>query len=93
MTIAQVFDYRAPETLDEALRILADHVGDVRVLAGGTDLVAWLRDEAVAPDLVVDHQANRGSRRASSMKGTLSRLVRWLPSPISSDSEIVHRLP
>jgi carbon-monoxide dehydrogenase medium subunit len=33
---------------------LADHPGSVRVLAGGTDLVAWLRDDAVAPDLVVD---------------------------------------
>ena len=54
MTIAQVFDYQRPETLDEVLQILADHRGDVRVLAGGTDLVAWLRDEAVAPDLVVD---------------------------------------
>ncbi len=54
MTIAQVFDYQRPDTLDEALQILADHRGDVRVLAGGTDLVAWLRDEAVAPDLVVD---------------------------------------
>lgn len=54
MTIAQVFDYQRPQTLDEALQILADQRGDVRLLAGGTDLVAWLRDEAVAPDLVVD---------------------------------------
>jgi len=54
MTIAQVFDYERPETLDEALEILVGHAGDVRVLAGGTDLIAWLRDEAVAPDLVVD---------------------------------------
>ena len=54
MTIAQVFDYQRPETLDEAAQILAAHGGDVRVLAGGTDLVAWLRDEVVAPDLLVD---------------------------------------
>jgi CO/xanthine dehydrogenase FAD-binding subunit len=54
MTIAQVFDYQRPETLDEAAQILATHGGDVRVLAGGTDLVAWLRDEVVAPDLLVD---------------------------------------
>jgi carbon-monoxide dehydrogenase medium subunit len=54
MTIAQVFDYQRPQTLDEALKILADHQGDVQVLAGGTDLVAWLRDEAIAPDLLVD---------------------------------------
>ncbi|MGZ8784680.1 MAG: FAD binding domain-containing protein, partial [Acidimicrobiia bacterium] len=54
MTIAQVFDYQRPATLDEAAQMLAAHGGDVRVLAGGTDLVAWLRDEAVAPDLLVD---------------------------------------
>ena len=54
MTIAQVFDYQRPETLDEAVQILAGHTGDVQVLAGGTDLVAWLRDETVAPDLLVD---------------------------------------
>ena len=38
----------------EATKYLADHPGSVRVLAGGTDLVAWLRDDAIAPDLVVD---------------------------------------
>ncbi len=54
MTIAQVFDYQRPETLDEAVRMLSGHAGEVRVLAGGTDLVAWLRDEAIAPDLLVD---------------------------------------
>ncbi|MDH5615609.1 MAG: xanthine dehydrogenase family protein subunit M, partial [Acidimicrobiia bacterium] len=54
MTIAQVFDYQRPESLEQAVQMLAEHGGDVRVLAGGTDLVAWLRDEAVAPDLLVD---------------------------------------
>lgn len=54
MVIAHEFEYRRPTTLAEATRVLADHPGSVRVLAGGTDLVAWLRDDAVAPDLVVD---------------------------------------
>ncbi len=52
--IAKEFEYRRPTTLEEATQILVDHPGSVRVLAGGTDLVAWLRDDAVAPDLVVD---------------------------------------
>lgn len=52
--IAQEFEYQRPATIEEATRILADHPGEVRVLAGGTDLVAWLRDDAVAPDLLVD---------------------------------------
>ena len=52
--IANEFEYRRPTTLPEATKYLAEHPGSVRVLAGGTDLVAWLRDDAVAPDLVVD---------------------------------------
>ncbi len=52
--IAKEFEYRRPATLGEATHLLADHPGSVRVLAGGADLVAWLRDDAVAPDLVVD---------------------------------------
>ncbi|MCL1692493.1 MAG: xanthine dehydrogenase family protein subunit M [Actinomycetia bacterium] len=54
MVIANEFDYRRPVTLAEATEILANHSGSVRILAGGTDLVAWLRDDAIAPDLVVD---------------------------------------
>ena len=54
MTIAAEFTYVRPDTLEEAVGILAEHPGDARVLAGGTDLVAWLRDEAITPDVVVD---------------------------------------
>lgn len=53
--IAKEFEYRRPATLGEATAILADHpASTTRILAGGTDLVAWLRDNAVAPDLIVD---------------------------------------
>ncbi len=58
--IAHEFAYERPRTLEEATRVLADHRGSVRLLAGGTDLVAWLRDDAVAPDLVVDIKAIPG---------------------------------
>jgi carbon-monoxide dehydrogenase medium subunit len=55
VVIAKEFDYLRPATLAEATGILAAHPGPAtRVLAGGTDLVAWMRDAAVAPDLVVD---------------------------------------
>ena len=54
MVIAHEFDYQRPTSLAEAIDVLSEHPGSVRVLAGGTDLVAWLRDDAVAPDLVVD---------------------------------------
>ncbi len=58
--IAHEFAYERPTTLEEATRVLTEHSGSVRLLAGGTDLVAWLRDDAVAPDLVVDIKAIPG---------------------------------
>lgn len=52
MSIACEFEYAKPGGLKEALRLLA-RPGAVP-LAGGTDLVAWLRDGAVSPASLVD---------------------------------------
>ena len=57
MVIAKEFEYQRPSTLEEATQLLAGHSGPAWVLAGGTDLVAWLRDDVIAPDLVVDIKA------------------------------------
>ena len=54
MVIAHEFDYRRPASLEEAIGILSEYPGSARLLAGGTDLVAWLRDDAVAPDMLID---------------------------------------
>ncbi len=50
----QPFAYARPETLDEAVSLLAERGSGARVLAGGTDLVIRLRDGSMAPGLVVD---------------------------------------
>lgn len=54
VVIAREFSYRRPGSLAETVRILSDHGGSAQILAGGTDLVAWMRDDAIAPDVVVD---------------------------------------
>jgi len=54
LVIAHEFDYRRPASLEEAIGVLSEYPGSARLLAGGTDLVAWLRDDAVAPDVVID---------------------------------------
>ena len=54
MAIAHAFEYERPESIDEAVEMLKRHGGDARVLAGGTDLIGWLRAELVAPDVIVD---------------------------------------
>lgn len=48
------FDYAAPETLADAIDLLAAQNGNAKVLSGGTDLLAQLKDGKGAPSLVVD---------------------------------------
>jgi len=62
MPIAHEFEYARPATLDEAVSLLAERGEGARVLAGGTDLVGWLRDELVAPELLVDIKGVPGLR-------------------------------
>jgi carbon-monoxide dehydrogenase medium subunit len=48
------FEYFAPESLDEALELLADGERETKVLAGGQSLVPMLNFRLVAPDALVD---------------------------------------
>jgi len=50
-------DYTRPESLDEAVKLLAGGGGKARPMAGGTDLIVLMRvnpDRIGSPDLVVD---------------------------------------
>lgn len=57
ITIAHEFAYTKPATLQAAVAALAEHGPGARVLAGGTDVVPWLRDEAIAPTTLIDIKA------------------------------------
>ena len=46
--------FEAPETVDDAVRLLADADGEAKALAGGTDLLVQLRTDFVRPGLIVD---------------------------------------
>ncbi|MGQ0640852.1 MAG: FAD binding domain-containing protein [Gemmatimonadaceae bacterium] len=48
------FDYRAPETLDEALTILADAGDDAKAMAGGQSLIPLLNFRLARPSVLVD---------------------------------------
>ncbi len=47
------FDYHTPETLDEACGILASLGSDAKVLAGGTDVLSQMKNELIAPKVLV----------------------------------------
>lgn len=48
------FDYARPDTIDEAVALLAEHGDDARVLAGGQTLIAMLNLRVVEPVLLID---------------------------------------
>ena len=48
------FDYVRPDTLEEAVAILAEHGDDARILAGGQTLLAMLNLRVVEPVILVD---------------------------------------
>jgi aerobic carbon-monoxide dehydrogenase medium subunit len=54
MTLALDLRYVAPTSLDGALAALAAETGRAVPLAGGTDLVPWMRDGSAHPEVVVD---------------------------------------
>jgi carbon-monoxide dehydrogenase medium subunit len=48
------FEYEAPTSVAEAVRILSQHNGSARPLAGGTDLIDQIRTGRHQPQVVVD---------------------------------------
>ncbi|MFT5485249.1 MAG: CO/xanthine dehydrogenase FAD-binding subunit [Paracoccaceae bacterium] len=46
--------YEAPETLDAAVGLLAGESGQVKVLAGGTDVLVQIHADMIEPDVLVD---------------------------------------
>jgi carbon-monoxide dehydrogenase medium subunit len=75
-------EYARPATVDEAVRLLAEHDG-ARALAGGQTLVNVMKQRAAAPDVLVD-LADLDELRAITVSGdtlelgamaTLSRIV------------------
>lgn len=47
-------EYKAPESLEDALAVKEQYGSDARVLAGGTDLILRLRDRILEPRLLLD---------------------------------------
>ena len=46
--------YLFPRTLEECVKMLAEHDGTARIIAGGTDLVLWARSGQIEQNIMVD---------------------------------------
>ncbi|GIX48752.1 MAG: dehydrogenase [Candidatus Tectimicrobiota bacterium] len=65
------FEYFAPKTTRQAVRLLAKYQGQAKLLAGGTDLFLRMRQRVVLPEVVIDLKRIRSlaGLRYSSQKG------------------------
>ncbi len=48
------FEYHRPETLEEALQLLAEHGEDAKVLAGGQSLIPLMKLRFAEPKRLID---------------------------------------
>ena len=48
------FTYHAPKTLDEALKLLAEHGDEAKLMGGGVGLVAFMKERLMSPTHVID---------------------------------------
>jgi len=60
MAIAHEFEYFKPKTLDETVELLVKYGSRAKILAGGTDLVGWLRDDFSKPEVLIDIKGIEG---------------------------------
>ncbi len=54
MAILNDFEYKKPKELDVALSLLSSHHEKAKILAGGTDLVVYLKEDILQPKLIID---------------------------------------
>ncbi|HJQ69486.1 MAG TPA: xanthine dehydrogenase family protein subunit M [Blastocatellia bacterium] len=48
------FDYLAPQTLDEAVRLLGEHADEAKILAGGHSLIPAMKLRLAMPQVLID---------------------------------------
>ena len=46
--------YEAPTSIDDATSLLAENIDNIKVLAGGTDVIVQMHSERIEPELIVD---------------------------------------
>jgi aerobic carbon-monoxide dehydrogenase medium subunit len=68
--IPATFDYAAPESLEEAIKTLADGGEDAKLLAGGHSLLPLMKLRLAAPSLLIDLRKVPGLHGMSRENGT-----------------------
>ena len=87
------FEYAAPESLDEALSLLAEHGDDAKVLAGGQSLIPLMKLRFAEPELIVDINRIPGLDQIEEADGHLRVGALARNSALASSELLMSRYP
>ena len=76
------FDYEAPESLEEAIRMLRENGEDAKLLAGGHSLLPLMKVRLAAPTVLVD------LRRVPGLHGIQRQNGGWRIGPLTRHAEL-----
>ncbi len=83
-------DYIAAESIQQALHLKQVHGEDAHVVAGGTDLILRMRDEILAPELLIDLRKislDRISKHEGGMQlGAYVQIAQLLAHPVIKET-------
>jgi aerobic carbon-monoxide dehydrogenase medium subunit len=80
--IAAPFDYEAPESLEEAIRMLHENGDDAKLLAGGHSLVPLMKLRLASPTLLID------LRRIPGLHGIEQSNGDWRIGPMTRHADL-----
>jgi aerobic carbon-monoxide dehydrogenase medium subunit len=87
------FHYFAPQSVEEALALLAEHAGSGQVLAGGQSLVPLMNMRLAHPSMLVDINGISGLAYIKALDGGLAIGTLTRDATLERDSTTAARLP
>ncbi len=85
------FQLFRPKTIQSAVALLAQHKGDIQVLAGGTDLLPSMRQKLFAPKYVLDIRGVEELKRIRVLAGGGLEIGALVTLSQIEDSEFIRR--
>lgn len=86
-------EYLRPQTVEEALDVLAGYGGEAKVLGGGTDLVARMKLGVVSPKVALDLAGISGLKYIRKEGGDFAFGAATTLRTLETSAEIAHDLP
>lgn len=82
------FRWAEPQTIEQAVALLAKGNGSAVLMAGGTDLLSEIKEGVVAPEIVIDVKSIRGMDSVMKEKGALRIGAAASVAGLAADAEI-----